>query len=45
VLNANPLTNIGNVRKIHSVYLNGTQIDRDRQQAGFNTVATTSLGR
>ena len=33
VLNANPLENIRNTRKIASVYLRGTRLDRDAMLA------------
>ena len=35
VLNANPLENIRNTRKIDSVYLNGAKLDRETLQAMF----------
>jgi imidazolonepropionase-like amidohydrolase len=35
VLNANPLENIRNTRKIDSVYLNGVKLDREALQVKF----------
>jgi hypothetical protein len=35
VLDANPLDNIGNTRKIGSVYLRGKELDRGAMRAAF----------
>jgi len=35
VLDANPLDDITNTRKISSVYLRGHRIDREKLRAGF----------
>jgi imidazolonepropionase-like amidohydrolase len=37
VLDANPLDDITNTRKISSVYLRGTRVDREKLRAGFGT--------
>jgi len=37
VLDANPLDDITNTRKISSVYLRGHRIDREKLRAGFVT--------
>ena len=39
VLDANPLDNIRNSRQIHSVYLNGVKLDREKMLAGFRKPA------
>jgi imidazolonepropionase-like amidohydrolase len=42
VLNANPLEDIKHTREIHSVYLNGAKLDREKLRAGFNKTNSTS---
>jgi imidazolonepropionase-like amidohydrolase len=37
VLDANPLGNISNTRKIRSVYLNGTEVNRAALKAKFQS--------
>ena len=37
VLDANPLDDITNTRKISSVYLRGVEVDRAKLRAGFMT--------
>jgi imidazolonepropionase-like amidohydrolase len=41
VLDANPLDNIRNSRQIHSVYLNGNRLDREKMLAGFRKAAAS----
>ncbi|MBZ5634871.1 MAG: amidohydrolase family protein [Acidobacteriia bacterium] len=41
VLNANPLDDIRNTRKIDSVYLNGVKLDREALQAKFKKASVT----
>jgi len=42
VLDANPLENIRNTRRINSVYLNGVKLDREKLLAGFKKPAVTN---
>ena len=40
VLDANPLDDIGNTQRIHQVYLNGTEVDREALRAKFTNGVT-----
>ena len=42
VLNANPLEKIRNTRQIHSVYLRGARLDRDKILAGWKRTAISN---